>query len=196
MYCQKPQQLLQAWENQAFVQWKFCSLFAGCRLPGAQESSTADTGKQSLLACTFCFLSMEQQKPWGMLTLGYKIPWNFRVWGSRSCSRRDCGALSSYISLRAELNHWEQQSGVAWTLWEWGIRSVELWVLLPIPPMVSCFSICGFREDFAFCWLWNPMGSWSSFFRVVCHHWGLEMSTICHLAQPTSPRPSKIFHYT
>jgi hypothetical protein len=43
-----------------------------------------------------------------------------------------------------------------------GQGSVELHILLPILPMVSCFSICGFREGFASCWLWDHM----------CAFWG------------------------
>jgi hypothetical protein len=45
-----------------------------------------------------------------------------------------------------------------WRVQGRGIRSVELQVVLPILPMVSCFSICGFGEGFASCWLWDPMG--------------------------------------
>jgi hypothetical protein len=49
-----------------------------------------------------------------------------------------------------------------WNLWrlqECGIRSVELQVILPGLPIVSCFSICGFGEGFASRWLWDPMGA-------------------------------------
>jgi hypothetical protein len=51
-----------------------------------------------------------------------------------------------------------QRSGVTQRLQGQGIRSIELQVILLILPVVSCFSICGFREGFAYRWLWDPMG--------------------------------------
>jgi hypothetical protein len=35
----------------------------------------------------------------------------------------------------------------------------ELRVILPILPVVSCFSLFRFGEGFASCWLWDPMGA-------------------------------------
>jgi hypothetical protein len=46
-----------------------------------------------------------------------------------------------------------------WTVQGKGIRRVELRAVLPIFPLVSCFSICGFGEGFASHWLWDPMGA-------------------------------------
>jgi hypothetical protein len=51
--------------------------------------------------------------------------------------------------------HWIMEPGAAWWLQEQGIRSVELQVILPILPMVSCISICVFGEGYASCWLWD-----------------------------------------
>jgi hypothetical protein len=36
-----------------------------------------------------------------------------------------------------------------------GDGSVELGVILPV---ISCFFICGFREGFVSCWVWDPVG--------------------------------------
>jgi hypothetical protein len=47
---------------------------------------------------------------------------------------------------------------------------MELQVILPTLPAVSCFSICGLAEDFASCWLWDHMGaSWGP---LIFLFWG------------------------
>jgi hypothetical protein len=42
-----------------------------------------------------------------------------------------------------------------------GVRDheFELQVILPLLPVVSCFSICGFGMGFAACKLWDPVSA-------------------------------------
>jgi hypothetical protein len=78
--------------------------------------------------------------------------------GSRSCIRGEHGALSLCVCQTAGLT----LSSGAWScdvILGVGDWSVELLVFLPILPLVSCFSICRFREGFASCWLGDPMGA-------------------------------------
>jgi hypothetical protein len=67
-----------------------------------------------------------------------------------------------------------------------GIGSIELLAVLPILPMVSCFSNCGFGDGFVSCWLWDPMGIfWGPLiflFRVVSCYLAIRISIAHHLA--------------
>jgi hypothetical protein len=40
-----------------------------------------------------------------------------------------------------------------------GVGSVELQVVCPTLPVVSCFSNCGFGVGFTSHWLWDPVGA-------------------------------------
>jgi hypothetical protein len=72
----------------------------------------------------------------------------FQGEGSRSCIKGEHGALSSSVCPR----QWDfLLSNGDWSCVATstaGTRGVELQVILPILPMIRCFSICGFREGF------------------------------------------------
>jgi hypothetical protein len=49
-----------------------------------------------------------------------------------------------------------------------GSRSVELQVVLPILHVVGCSAICIFKEVFASCWLWDPVGAFCGPLIFLC----------------------------
>jgi hypothetical protein len=78
----------------------------------------------------------------------------FQGEGNRLCSRG--GAWSSkFLSVLRSRTYcqacWEMEPGATRRLQGWGIGSVEPWVVLPILPVVGCFSICRFGEGFVSC---------------------------------------------
>jgi hypothetical protein len=60
------------------------------------------------------------------------------------------------------------EPGATRWLQRWGMGSVELQAVLPVPPMVSCFSICRFREGFVSCWFWDPVGDFWGALIFLC----------------------------
>jgi hypothetical protein len=85
-------------------------------------------GKQSLLACAFCYCGTVGSQ--GPACTGTPISLEFQDEGNRSCGEGECGALSSYVCWAAGLTTKGVPSDGAWshmlTLGEGGIGSVEL----------------------------------------------------------------------
>jgi tetrahydromethanopterin S-methyltransferase subunit D len=84
------------------------------------------------------------------------VPVSLEFWseGSRLYGSGKSGALSYYVCPEAGL----KEPGAVRRLQGLGIDSIVLQVIFSIPPVVSCFSICGLGEGFASCWLWDSMG--------------------------------------
>jgi hypothetical protein len=201
---QEPWQLLQIQVIQPCWQQEFWCLFASCWLPGttvaAQSWGTKPVGSRSSGACFLVHASgssVQQLLPkWGKQAhwlvpsvtheatgalgptyIGHWFLWRFRV---KVAGHVVGGSMELWVPVYARKQdlppsqHWIIEPGAVQRLQGRGIGSVELRVILPILSVVSCFSICGFRENFVSHWLWDPVGTfgvpWSSFFRVVSHH--------------------------
>jgi hypothetical protein len=156
-----------------------CWALAGHRLPVAQYSSSAGTD-----GCAFCY-------PWNSGFPGFCLcrgPGFPDISGWMITGPVAVGSMELWVSMCAGSRTYSQvQSNRDWLCTETsGIGDQECWAASCLP-MVSCFSISGFRGCFASHWLWDHMGVFwgpqSSFFRVFSCCWGLGMSTISHLAQ-------------
>jgi hypothetical protein len=127
----------------------------------------------------------------GSAYIGAPVSLAFQGGGIRSCSGRGHGALSSCMCQEAGLTTecGAMETGHVATS---GTGDPECSVVsqqLPILPVVSCFSTCGFGEGFVSRWLWGPseclLGSSDlPFFRKVSGYWAIEMSRSHHLALP------------
>jgi hypothetical protein len=112
-------------------------------------------GKLSLLACAFCE-SVGAKCP---AYTGTLVSLAFQGEGSRSCGGGSMELWVPYVYWEVGLTTREVPSDGTWSQVTSGVGDQECWVVnLLIPPVVSCFSDCGFREGFASCWLWDPVG--------------------------------------
>jgi hypothetical protein len=102
---------------------------------------------------------MDQQKPWDLLTWGSSFP-GFRLKVASHILGETCGYEFLHV-LGSRTYCWVMEPGAVWQLQRQRIGSIELQVVLPILPVVSCFSICRFRKAFDFSWLWDLPGTFS-----------------------------------
>jgi hypothetical protein len=135
---------------------------SGAYLSGASiQEPHCQHGKPSLLSSGSCSLL----EPWVLLIQGHWLPWHFKVKVAGHVVGRTMEPWVPVFAGKQDLplsENWVMESGAMWRFQGQGIGSVELQVILPILPMVSCFTICGFRESFVSYWLWDPMGAfWS-----------------------------------
>jgi hypothetical protein len=105
-------------------------------------------------------LPLEQQELGVLLIQEHQFLWHFRVKVADHIERGACSSqfLCVLESRTYHQAHQVMEPGAMRRLHGQRIWSVELQVVLPIPPMVSCFSVCEFREGFASGWLWDPVG--------------------------------------
>jgi hypothetical protein len=204
MEYQEPQEFLQVWGIQACGQWEFWGLLATCQCPTI-TGAAAVTGEQSLWAAWALgpvfwhrFLRIQYSSccwhrgiklsvtcgaagSMGPAYTGVPISLEFQNEGSRSCRKEEHVELQVPLCARKE----DLPPSVAMQqLQGQGIRNAELWVVLPILPMILLLLVDLEKALFlaGYGTLWVPFGApWSSFFRVVSRHWDIGMSTIHHL---------------